>query len=40
MTDVQVFNGYVLHIGHMKEGELKVGDSVISTYDEVSLTTC
>jgi alanyl-tRNA synthetase len=36
VTDVQMFNGYVLHIGHMKEGDLKIGDEVICTYDEVS----
>jgi alanyl-tRNA synthetase len=36
VTDVQVYNGYVLHIGQLKEGELKVGDEVICTYDEVS----
>jgi alanyl-tRNA synthetase len=36
VEDVQVFNGYVLHIGQMEEGEMKVGDEVICTYDEVS----
>ena len=36
VTDVQVFNGYVLHVGSMKEGEIKVGDDVICTYSEVS----
>lgn len=35
VTDVQMFNGYVLHIGHMKEGDLKIGDEVICTYDEL-----
>jgi alanyl-tRNA synthetase len=35
VTDVQVFNGYVLHVGSMKEGEIKVGDEVICTYSEV-----
>ena len=35
VTDVQVFNGYVLHIGQMKYGNLKVGDQVVSSYDEV-----
>lgn len=34
--DVQVYNGYVLHIGQLEEGELNVGDEVICTYDEVS----
>jgi alanyl-tRNA synthetase len=37
VSDVQVFNGYVLHIGQMKEGVLKVGDEVIAAYDEVGL---
>lgn len=39
VTNVQVFNGYVLHIGHLKEGELKVGDEVICTYSEVRQIT-
>ena len=36
VTDVQVFSGYVLHIGVLAEGELNVGDEVVCTYDEVS----
>lgn len=36
VEDVQVFNGYVLHIGQLEEGEIKVGDEVVCTYDEVS----
>lgn len=36
VTNVQVYNGYVLHTGHLKYGELKVGDQVVSSYDEVS----
>lgn len=36
VEDVQVFNGYVLHVGRMEDGEIKVGDDVTSTYDEVS----
>lgn len=36
VTNVQVFNGYVLHIGRLKYGQLSVGDSVVSSYDEVS----
>lgn len=36
VDNVQVFNGYVLHIGHLIEGELKVGDQVVSGYDEVT----
>lgn len=35
VDDVQVFNGYVLHIGRLEEGEIKVGDEVTSTYDEL-----
>ena len=35
VVDVQVFNGYVLHIGYIKYGVLNVGDEVISSYDEV-----
>ncbi|KAI0313011.1 tRNA synthetases class II (A)-domain-containing protein [Amylostereum chailletii] len=35
VTNVQVFNGYVLHIGHLKYGQLSVGDEVISSYDEL-----
>ena len=37
VEDVQVFSGYVLHIGHLKYGQLKVGDEVVSSYDEVRL---
>lgn len=35
VTNVQVFNGYVLHIGHLKYGQLEVDDEVLSCYDEV-----
>lgn len=35
VTNVQIFNGYVLHIGHLKYGKLSVDDSVVSSYDEV-----
>ena len=37
VDDVQVFNGYVLHIGTLKEGHLSLEDEVTCTYDEVSL---
>jgi alanyl-tRNA synthetase len=37
VDDVQVYNGYVLHVGVLKEGELKVGDEVVCTYDEVCI---
>ncbi|KAI9437694.1 tRNA synthetases class II (A)-domain-containing protein [Lactarius indigo] len=35
VTNVQVFNGYVLHIGQLKYGQLSVGDTVVSSYDEL-----
>ena len=35
VENVQVFNGYVVHIGQMKYGRLSVSDDVLSTYDEV-----
>jgi alanyl-tRNA synthetase len=38
VEDVQVANGYVLHIGRMVEGEIDVGEEVIATYDEVRPT--
>lgn len=34
VVDVQSFSGYVLHVGFLKEGSLKVGDEVICTYNE------
>ncbi|KAJ7072495.1 tRNA synthetases class II (A)-domain-containing protein [Mycena amicta] len=30
VTDVQVFNGYVLHVGYLKYGQLDVGTQVVS----------
>ena len=38
VSDVQVYNGYVLHIGQLKYGLLTVGDGVVSSYDEVRLS--
>ena len=35
VTNVQVFNGYVLHIGRLKYGTLEVGNEVVSSFDEV-----
>lgn len=35
VENVQVYNGYVLHTGFLDEGILKVGDSVISGYNEL-----
>lgn len=37
VENVQTFNGYVLHIGQLKYGSLKVGDEVFAAYDEVCL---
>lgn len=39
VEDVQVFSGYVLHIGYMAEGTLAIGDEVVSAYDEVSYSS-
>ncbi|KAF8560160.1 hypothetical protein OG21DRAFT_33874 [Imleria badia] len=35
VMNVQVYSGYVLHTGHLKYGQLDVGDDVISSYDEL-----
>lgn len=35
VSDVQVYNGYVLHVGQLKYGALSAGDEVVSSYDEV-----
>lgn len=35
VSDVQVYNGYVLHIGQLKYGALSVGDQIVSMYDEL-----
>ncbi|KAF9076559.1 tRNA synthetases class II (A)-domain-containing protein [Rhodocollybia butyracea] len=35
VTNVQVYNGYVLHTGFLKYGQLEVGDHVVSSYDEL-----
>src|ERR1700733_14384950 len=32
VTNVQVFNGYVLHIGRLKYGTLEVGNEVVSSF--------
>lgn len=32
---VQAFGGYVLHIGYLKYGRLRVGDRVVAAYDEL-----
>ncbi len=38
VENVQVYNGYVLHTGQLKYGQLKVNDGVISSYDEVDFS--
>ncbi|KAJ3798631.1 tRNA synthetases class II (A)-domain-containing protein [Lentinula aff. detonsa] len=35
VTNVQVYNGYVLHTGFLKYGQLEVGNQVVSSYDEL-----
>lgn len=35
VLDVQVFNGYVLHSGWFKYGDLSVGDEVLASYNEL-----
>ncbi|KAF8070257.1 tRNA synthetases class II (A)-domain-containing protein [Lyophyllum atratum] len=35
VTNVQVYNGYVLHTGNLKYGKISVGDEVVSSYDEL-----
>ncbi|KAI9136611.1 tRNA synthetases class II (A)-domain-containing protein [Paraphysoderma sedebokerense] len=35
VEDVQVFGGFVLHIGYLKYGELKEGEEVICSFDEM-----
>ena len=37
VENVQVFGGYVLHIGFLKYGSLELGNNVICTFDEVFL---
>lgn len=35
VANVQVYGGFVVHSGELKEGTLKVGDNVIAEYDEL-----
>jgi alanyl-tRNA synthetase len=35
VTNVQAYKGYIMHTGYMTSGDLKVGDKVICTYDEL-----
>ncbi|KAJ3193439.1 Alanine--tRNA ligase [Irineochytrium annulatum] len=34
VEDVQVFGGFVLHVGYLENGTLSVGDEVVASYDE------
>ena len=36
VEDVQLYGGYVLHVGYLKSGSISVDDEVVCTYDEVS----
>ncbi|RUS30311.1 hypothetical protein BC938DRAFT_479564 [Jimgerdemannia flammicorona] len=35
VENTQVFAGYVLHVGYLKYGEVKIGDEVVCSYDEL-----
>ncbi|KAJ1337018.1 alanine-tRNA ligase [Batrachochytrium salamandrivorans] len=35
VEDVQVFGGYVLHIGYLKYGSISLDDTLVCSYDEV-----
>jgi alanyl-tRNA synthetase len=35
VENVQVYGGYVLHIGYLKYGSLNVGQQVLATFDEL-----
>jgi alanyl-tRNA synthetase len=37
VEDVQVYGGYVLHVGYLKYGQLSVGDQAVCSYDEVTM---
>jgi alanyl-tRNA synthetase len=37
VENVQIFGGYVLHIGYLKYGNLNVDDEIIANYDEVRI---
>lgn len=36
VKDCQVYGGYVLHVGHLKYGQLKYDDQVELSFDDVS----
>jgi len=35
VTNVQTYKGFIMHTGYLTSGDLKVGDKVICTYDEL-----
>ncbi|KAJ7502731.1 tRNA synthetases class II (A)-domain-containing protein [Mycena galericulata] len=35
VSNVQIYNGYVLHVGRLKYGHFTVGSEVVSSYDEL-----
>lgn len=35
VIDCQSFKGYIVHIGHLDDGQINVGDAAIATYDQV-----
>lgn len=35
VTNVQMYKGYIMHTGYLSSGNVKVGDEVICTYDEL-----
>jgi len=35
VTNVQMYKGFIMHTGYLTSGDLKVGDKVICTYDEL-----
>ncbi|KAJ3931584.1 MAG: tRNA synthetases class II (A)-domain-containing protein [Lentinula lateritia] len=35
VTNVQVYNGHVLHTGFLKYGQLELGNQIVSSYDEL-----
>ncbi|KAF9529329.1 tRNA synthetases class II (A)-domain-containing protein [Crepidotus variabilis] len=35
VENVQAYNGYILHTGRLKYGQLRLGDEIVSSYDEL-----